>query len=73
MGLQTQAGSFCRSGYWGEERESQPTQTAEAITTMLEHDGPYLIELVLERDVPRRRRNGSHCAQVGFEGLESSI
>lgn len=32
---------------------SQPAQIAGAITAMLEHDGPYLIELVLERDVPR--------------------
>ncbi|MBV8348258.1 MAG: thiamine pyrophosphate-binding protein [Mycolicibacterium sp.] len=34
-------------------RVSQPAQTAAAITTMLEHDGPYLVELVLERDVSR--------------------
>jgi thiamine pyrophosphate-dependent acetolactate synthase large subunit-like protein len=32
-------------------RVSQPTQIAGAITTMLNHDGPYLIELVLERQV----------------------
>ena len=34
-------------------RVSQPAQIAGAITTMLEHEGPYLIELVLERDVSR--------------------
>jgi thiamine pyrophosphate-dependent acetolactate synthase large subunit-like protein len=34
-------------------RVSQPTEIAGAITTMLEHDGPYLIELVLESHVPR--------------------
>jgi thiamine pyrophosphate-dependent acetolactate synthase large subunit-like protein len=34
-------------------RVSQPAQIAGAITTMLEHEGPYLIELVLARDVPR--------------------
>ena len=34
-------------------RVSQPEQIAGAITTMLEHEGPYLIELVLERDVSR--------------------
>jgi thiamine pyrophosphate-dependent acetolactate synthase large subunit-like protein len=34
-------------------RVSQPTEIAGAITTMLEHDGPYLIELVLERVVSR--------------------
>jgi thiamine pyrophosphate-dependent acetolactate synthase large subunit-like protein len=33
-------------------RVSQPTQIAGAITTMLNHDGPYLIELVLEGKVP---------------------
>ena len=34
-------------------RVSQPAEIAEAITTMLKHEGPYLIELVLERDVSR--------------------
>ena len=34
-------------------RVSQPAEIAGAITTMLEHDGPYLIELVLERNVSR--------------------
>jgi len=34
-------------------RVSQPAQIAGAVSTMLEHDGPYLIELVLERDVSR--------------------
>ena len=34
-------------------RVSQPAEIAGAITTMLKHDGPYLIELVLERDVSR--------------------
>jgi thiamine pyrophosphate-dependent acetolactate synthase large subunit-like protein len=34
-------------------RVSQPTEIAGAITAMLEHNGPYLIELVLESHVPR--------------------
>ena len=34
-------------------RVSQPAEIAGAITTMLERDGPYLIELVLERNVSR--------------------
>jgi thiamine pyrophosphate-dependent acetolactate synthase large subunit-like protein len=39
-------------------RVSQPAQIAGAITTMLEHDGPYLIELLLERDVSRTPAEG---------------
>jgi thiamine pyrophosphate-dependent acetolactate synthase large subunit-like protein len=34
-------------------RVSEPAQIAGAITTMLDHDGPYLIELKLESHVPR--------------------
>jgi thiamine pyrophosphate-dependent acetolactate synthase large subunit-like protein len=33
-------------------RVRQPAEIAAAITTMLNHDGPYLIELMLERHVP---------------------
>lgn len=34
-------------------RVSQPAEIADAITMMLGHDGPFLIELVLEREVSR--------------------
>ena len=34
-------------------RVAQPAEIAGAITAMLEHDGPFLIELVLEANVAR--------------------
>jgi thiamine pyrophosphate-dependent acetolactate synthase large subunit-like protein len=39
-------------------RVSEPAQIAGAITTMLDHDGPYLIELVLESHVPSTPAKG---------------
>ncbi|MCP5365344.1 MAG: thiamine pyrophosphate-binding protein [Hyphomicrobiales bacterium] len=35
------------------QRVSQPSEIGPAIDAMLKHDGPYLIDLVLEREVPR--------------------
>jgi thiamine pyrophosphate-dependent acetolactate synthase large subunit-like protein len=35
------------------QRVAQPADIAPAIETMLEHDGPYLIDLILDGSVPR--------------------
>jgi len=37
------------------ERVETPDQIAPAVKNALGHDGPYLIELVLEKDVPSTR------------------
>jgi thiamine pyrophosphate-dependent acetolactate synthase large subunit-like protein len=39
-------------------RVDEPAQIDKAITTMLDHDGPYLIELKLESHVPRTPAEG---------------
>jgi benzoylformate decarboxylase len=35
------------------QRVAEPAEIEPAIRTMLEHDGPYLLELILEAEVPR--------------------